>query len=163
MRMTPIAETREFYVEVDSFTSTGADDRWIEMTGALATPVRRRSGDAPMRELTVQKVGKPAQTLKYREDEAEEMERDRRDFLLGGFSVEVSRRREWVAHPSPASVAESEVLLEEWPEHGAWYEVGRTEPETGGVIGSLYAPAYADGSLPTAEDIGEIEVRFEDA
>jgi hypothetical protein len=54
------------------------------------------------------------------------------------------------------------ITLEAWPEHGAWYEVGRTD-SGGGVIGSLYAPMYADESLPTLDDLAEITVAYEDA
>jgi hypothetical protein len=48
--------------------------------------------------------------------------------------------------------------FELWEERGCWYEVGRPDE-----IGALIAPAHADGSLPTADEVGEIAVLYEDA
>jgi len=47
------------------------------------------------------------------------------------------------------------IEFEAWPEQGAWYEVGRVDE-----VGALYAPMNADGSLPTSDEIGEIEVTY---
>lgn len=43
------------------------------------------------------------------------------------------------------------------PEQGAYYEVG-----TNGEIGALYIPMNANGT-PDIENVGEIEVKWEDA
>jgi hypothetical protein len=42
-----------------------------------------------------------------------------------------------------------------YPEQGAWYA-------DGGKVGTLYAPMLLDGSFDP-EDVGEIEVAYEDA
>ena len=51
-----------------------------------------------------------------------------------------------------------DVTLYAAPEYGGWYE----DPTDGGPIGTLYAPMNVDGSFDP-DEIGEIEVRYEDA
>lgn len=44
-----------------------------------------------------------------------------------------------------------------WPEHGCWYEI-----DAPNEVGRLHIPMSVDGS-PVLEDMGEIEVLWEEA
>jgi len=97
-----------------------------------------------MRTLRVtSKDGNDVRDFTYADGREDEMERDRRDFLLAGCSV-----RERVT----VSDGAEDVVLEAWPLQGAWVEVGRTPND----VGALYAPMMADGSAPTWDDVSEI-------
>ena len=49
------------------------------------------------------------------------------------------------------------IVFEAWPEHGCWYQRGHADQ-----LGALHMPMGVDGR-PVFEDLGEVEVRWEDA
>lgn len=50
------------------------------------------------------------------------------------------------------------VTLVEHAEHACWYEQGKADE-----LGAYFAPAMADDSLPTFEDVSVVEVKYADA
>jgi len=95
-----------------------------------------------MRTLKVTKDG-VEKSWKYGDDELEEFEANRREFLLAGWGV---------AELVTVSDGGEDLVLEAWPLQGAWVEVGRTPND----VGALAAPMMADGSAPTWDDVSEI-------
>jgi hypothetical protein len=69
--------------------------------------------------------------------------------------LEPSRRQVVLVKPS---WADRPIAMVAYPEHGCWYELGHVDE-----VGAFWAPMRLSGAPPDPEEVGEIEVRREDA